>query len=101
MQEALLQFPQQVAFVPADQLVTMLRSVFREEIRAKQNEALQERLLSPKETCKLFEPNISLVTLDSWADKGLLTKHHIGGRTYYKYSEIMASLKTIRKYSRR
>lgn len=86
--------------VPYSELIPSLQHLIREEVRARQVEELQEKLLSPKETCKLFNPAISLVTLDTWADKGLLNKYHIGGRTYYKYSEVINSLQSLKKYQR-
>lgn len=104
MTQTFLNLPKEalnLSLVPIDQLAGLLQSIIRQEVRAKQEEELQEKLLSPKEVCKLFQPNISLVTLNSWSDKGLLTKHYIGGRTYYKYSEVVSSLKSIKKYSRK
>jgi len=75
-----------------------IRTIVREEIVVEKIHDLQEKMLSPSETCKLFNPKISLVTLDSWAGKGLLIKHYIGGRTYYKYSQVLNSLKTLKRY---
>jgi hypothetical protein len=86
--------------VPVHQLTDLFQNLIRQEVRAKQSEDLQEKLLSPKETCKLFNPAISLVTLDTWADKGLLIKYHIGGRTYYKYSEVIGALQSLKRYQR-
>ncbi|MBS1599509.1 MAG: helix-turn-helix domain-containing protein [Bacteroidetes bacterium] len=69
-----------------------------ESILQKQNKELSEKLLSPSEACKLFQPSISKVTLDSWARKGLIKKHAIGGRVYFKYTEVMEALKSLKKY---
>jgi hypothetical protein len=88
-----------VVFVPLDQLATKIDEIVHKAIREKQQEDLQAQFLSPKETCKLFNPSISLVTLASWTDKGLLKKYSISGRTYYKYSEVIESLKTLKKYA--
>ena len=87
--------------IPLEQLTGLLTTIVRQEIRTKNEEELQEKFLSPKETCKLFSPKISLVTLDAWAEKGFLNKHYIGGRTYYKYREVVESLKSLKKYSRK
>ncbi len=57
-----------------------------------------EKLLSPAETCKIFQPNISKVTLSAWTKKGLLTEHRIGGRIFYKQSEVLSKLTTLRRY---
>lgn len=76
-----------------------IRSIVREELIAEKKYELQEKLLSPAETCKLFHPKITVVTLDSWAAKGLLIKHHLGGRVYYKYGQVIESLKTLKRYN--
>lgn len=86
--------------IPLSQIFEGLRAIVREEIKAEKESELQEKLLSPSEVCKLFQPNISKVTLSAWTDQGLLIKHSIGGRVYYKYSELVNSLKTLKKYKR-
>ncbi|HZG73854.1 MAG TPA: hypothetical protein VEY51_20140 [Chondromyces sp.] len=84
--------------IPLEQLVAQIQHVVRQEINNQQALEYQEKLLSPKETCKLFNPSISIVTLNSWSNKGLITKHYIGGRTYYKQSEVLEASKTLKKY---
>jgi len=59
-----------------------------------------EKLLSPEETCKLFQPSISKVTLWNWTNEGKLQKHQIGGKVFYKYSEVMESITTLKKYKK-
>jgi len=85
--------------IPLDQIAELLQKIIREELQAQQILAAQEKMLSPKQTCNLFNPTISLVTLASWTKKGLLKKHYIGGRTYYKYGEILNSVKSLKRYS--
>lgn len=92
--------PQNVVFVPLDQLAATIESIVYNKIREKQEEDLQEQFLSPEKTRQLFNPAVSIVTLNSWTDKGYLKKHVIGGRVYYKYSEVMQAVKEIKKYSR-
>lgn len=75
-----------------------IRSIVKDEIKAEALNDLQEKLLSPEETCKLFTPQITKPTLAAWTEAGHLTKYHLGGRVFYKYSEIMASLKTLARY---
>ncbi len=86
--------------IPLEQLTGLLTSIVRHEIRTKQEEDLQHKFLSPKETCKLFSPAISLVTLEAWSQKGLMNKHYISGRTYFIYSEVMEAVKKLKKYQR-
>lgn len=61
------------------------------------NSKQDEKLLSPKETCALFSPKISIPTLSRWTSNGLLNRYDIGGRVFYKYSEIIKSL-SLKKY---
>lgn len=86
--------------VPLQELTSFFQKIVRTEVRTNYEEALQEKLLSPKSTCNLFDPAISLPTLASWTEKGYLKKYTMDGRTWYKYSEVIASLKEIKKYSR-
>ena len=82
--------------VPLDTLLQSFREIIKDEIKAEYLTKLQEKLLSTTEVAKLFK--VSTVTIGSWSDQGLLIKHSIGGRNYYKYSEVMESLKTLKKY---
>ena len=82
------------------ELKEIFTAVVRQELLAKSAEEAQERFLSPKETCCLFSPKVSLVTLNAWANKGLLNKHYIGARTYYKQVEVMEAVKLLKKYQR-
>ena len=76
-----------------------VRNIVKEEFEAYYRSIISEKLLSPSEVCKLFDPNISKVTLANWTTQGRLKKYSLGGRVFYKYSEVMESLKTIKKYS--
>lgn len=87
--------------IPLDQLTGLLTSIVREEIRAKNVEDLHEKLLSPEETCKLFVPAISIATLNNYSNQGLVKKHYLGRLTFYKYSEVIDAVKTLKKYSRK
>jgi hypothetical protein len=81
----------------------LLRSLVLEmkENQMKGYKEEDERLLSPLEACKLWIPNISKPTLHSWSERGWIPRHRIGGRIYYKKSEILAAITTCRKYSRK
>lgn len=88
-----------ISTVPLDTLLMLVRQLIKEEIRNKANEDLQEKLLSPQETCKLFHPSISVVTLNAWTKKGILKEYRYGGRVYYKYSEIIECGQHLKRYS--
>lgn len=61
-------------------------------------EAQEERLLSAGEACKLFVPAISRLTLIRWTKADYLKEHRIGGRVYYRQSEVIESAKHLEKY---
>jgi hypothetical protein len=82
----------------SENLRSQLRGIVREEIKAALTAELQDKLLSPIEVCKLFKPQIAKKTLHVWTEKGIVKKHSIGGRVYYKYSEIMAMGTSLKKY---
>jgi len=52
-----------------------------------------ERLLTRKETAKKLQ--ISLQTLHDWSKRGLLKSYIIGGRVFYKESEIDSALTEV------
>lgn len=68
---------------------------------AKEDKPKSESLLSPEEARKVWQPAISKVTLHRWTKEGLVPVHRIGGRVYYKHSELINSVKEIRPYDHR
>lgn len=78
------------------------RQIAREEWETREQQKQNEKYISPKEVCQLFQPAISKVTLWSWSknENSPLKKYHIGGRVYYKYGEVMSAVKTYKKYRR-
>ena len=86
--------------IPLSELINQIRLVVQSEITANQKQQLEEKLLSPKEACKLFNPAISRPTLDSLSKQGLFTKYNLGGKVLFKYSEIINSLKTYKRYKK-
>jgi hypothetical protein len=87
--------------IPLSDIIAQVRQVVKEEISASQQKLLEEKLLSPKEACKLFVPAISRQTLDSISKSGILQKHYLGGKVFFKYSEIMQALKTFKRYEQK
>jgi hypothetical protein len=81
----------------AEELVEMIRPMIKAEVD-KINSNQEERLISPSETCKLFVPTITKATLTSWTNQGLLDQYRIGGRVYYKKSEVLEKTKKLCKY---
>jgi len=79
-----------------EMLMASFREIIKEEIKAQYLKDLEEKLLTANDVKELFA--VSTVTIASWTKKGLLIKHPIGGRNFYKNSEVMESLKTLKKY---
>jgi excisionase family DNA binding protein len=82
--------------VPLADLMAQIRATVRDELKQQQVADLAEKLMTAKEAADLLR--VSLVTLWQWEKQGRIIKHSMGGRTYFKYSELMASLKTLQRY---
>jgi len=86
--------------IKLEDLANTIESIVNKAINQKQENDLAERLLSPEETCKLFHPQISKVTLHNWERQGRLQKYRMGGRVFYKYSEILAGMDSLVRYKK-
>jgi excisionase family DNA binding protein len=73
-----------------------LREIVRDELKQQGRADLAEKLLTPKEAADLLR--VSMVTIWQWEKQGRIAKHSMGGRTYFKYSELMAGLDTLQRY---
>lgn len=78
------------------ELVEVFRPMFKEILQELQSE--KEEFLSPAQTCKIFVPPLSKTTLAAWTKQGRITEHRIGGRVFYKLSEILEKSKTLLRY---
>lgn len=81
--------PEEMAEIIKPLIVEAIREVLQEK---------EEKLLSLAEVCKKFEPAISKTTLASWTRQGFLTEYRIGGRVYYKMSEVLNNAKSLKRY---
>ena len=77
-----------------------IRSLIDEAINRKASKELEEKLLSPDEATKVFIPQISRPTLYNWMDAGYINSYFIGGKRVFKYSELIAAVTKVKKYSR-
>lgn len=89
-----------LAPVSLENLLSRIKDIVAGAVKEHQNTELKQMLLSPAETCKLFNPVISKVTLHEWTKQGLIPAYRMGGRVYYNYAEVIDSAKRIRKYDR-
>ncbi len=86
--------------VNTDNFIEKVSDKVIEKWEDRRKKELFEKLLSPEKTCNLFDPKISKVTLHKWTKEGRLQEYRIGGRIYYKYSEVINSLHTLKKYKK-
>jgi hypothetical protein len=84
----------------ANSLSEIITEKVTEAVRKVKDEDNMEKLISPADACKLFTPAISKPSLERYVKNGYFNKYHLGGRTWLRYSEIMAALKTIKRYQR-
>lgn len=84
--------------IPLDDLKSQIKQIVCDAIETLKPD--EELLLDTNQARQLFNPPISKVTLIKWTSQGKLKSYKIGGRVYYKRSEIIESAQQIRKYGR-
>ena len=84
--------------ISIDKLLMEVRTIVAELIQQENETKINTQLLSPKETCKLFSPQISLTTLRKWTDAGHLKEYPMGGRVFYKYGEVVNRPANLNRY---
>jgi excisionase family DNA binding protein len=72
------------------------RAIIREEIAAFNSKQEAEKLLSIKEVCDMLR--ISRPTLSSYCKSGKLDKLIVGGRIYFKKSEVETAIIQIKPF---
>lgn len=86
--------------IPLDFLLNQITERVNAAVEKKQQSDREAKLYSAAEACKLFSPTIAKSTLHQWTTEGLIPVHRIGGRIFYKYSEVIEAAKRIKKYDR-
>ena len=86
--------------IPLVDLETRFREIVKEELLSIQPSKELEQLISTNEARKIFTPPVSKVTLIKWTKEGKLQSHRMGGRVYYKRTEVLEAVKTVKKYGR-
>lgn len=71
-----------------DQLENAFKALVKNSVPAK--DETKDRLLRRKDVSELLA--VSLVTVDDWTRKGILTAYKAGKRVYYKSSEVEKAL---------
>jgi len=70
-----------------DQLVAQVVNELKNELK---QATFTEKYLTREEVSELLK--ISLSTIHNWTKRGILLPYQIGGRVYYKASEIESSM---------
>lgn len=63
-------------------------------VRAELRNGEPEELLTREEVAEFMKVNVS--TVSTWTSQGRLTCYGMGGRRYYKKSEIMSALEILK-----
>lgn len=74
----------------ADEFLEALRAVVRAELKNGEPEELMTR----EEVAEFMKVNLS--TVSGWTSKGKIVCYGMGGRRYYKKSEIMSALEILK-----
>jgi hypothetical protein len=86
--------------VPLNDLLSQIRQIVKEELAAEQAVEIQEKLLSPKEACKVFKPAIGRMTLHNWTVEGKIKCTRMGRKVYYRLSDLLEGGLHLKKYGR-
>jgi hypothetical protein len=82
----------QILQLNLDEFRALLSDVVKEHLK-QLNKAPSEELLTINEVASRLK--ISKPSLHKYSDMGILTRHKIGERVYYRWSEILAAAKKI------
>jgi predicted DNA-binding transcriptional regulator AlpA len=87
--------------IEIDHLLQSIRHLIQTELTIYyQSHSASEKLLSVQEARHLFHPAISRSTLHRWSREGKVPQHRIGSRVWYKQSELLLALQSLKKYGR-
>lgn len=89
-------------FIPVSltTLLNEIQAIVEAAIKADKSNQFEEKLISPAEACKMFQPTISKPTLTAWARSGHLHSKKIGGRVFYNKGQILEAGKTLQRYKK-
>lgn len=87
------------------QMIVVTASELRHLLRDELNQVLtqstnplnginDDQLLKRKDVAQMFD--VTLVTVHSWMNSGILPFHRIGGRTFFKKAEVIDSLSKVK-----
>lgn len=86
--------------VPVDDLIERITASVVEKICRDQPNTYDEQLISGDKARIVFDPEISRQTLSNWTRDGQIKSYRIGGRVFFKRSEIISAAKEMKKYKK-
>ena len=95
MTESVILFP-----IKLSDFIAQISEAVRKELTVVNELTRAGEMLSPSESCKLFNPAISRVTLDKWSKDGKIPSNRIGGRVYYKRQDVLDAVKELKRYKK-
>jgi hypothetical protein len=75
-----------------------IEKIVRRVLEEKQANQVAGQLLSPADACKVFQPQISKQTLARWTAEGLINVQRVGGRLFYRYSDVLAAGSRLKRH---
>ena len=83
--------------IESDDFFSQIRQIFKQEIAEMlQDSTVKEsELKTRKQTKELLDT--SYVSLNKWTAEGKLQSYNIGGKVFYRYSEILQALRKNKK----
>lgn len=84
-----------------DEFIASLKVIVKEVLVEQEQKKSNERLLSAEAARKLFTPIISKPTLHRWTKDGRIPAYRLGGRIFYKETEVIEAAKVISKYNQK
>jgi excisionase family DNA binding protein len=81
--------------ITLDELKNLIKEAVREELEAREQKE-DEKMLSVSEVSTLF--GVTKATVYNWTTEGKLSKYKVGGKVFWKYSEVMEAAKQLKKY---
>lgn len=87
--------------VPVDSLLIQIKEIVTDVLQEQKTIQEEDKLISPAEVCKIFEPAISLPTLASWTKNGWLISRKIGGRVFYNKKQVLEAGKTLKRFKQK
>lgn len=87
--------------IPVEEIIERLSKIEALLLRIinENKDADENKMLTPYEVGRVF--SVSRTTICNWTKNGYIKSYHIGGRVYYKNSEVVEAAKHLKKCIKR